>query len=292
MRTKNLLNFALFITIAVLLSGCGKKDAKLESENADLKARIQKLEQQLKASSTRPESPAQPAASPDLQSQLAEALKRAEAAESDLASLRSLGEAQKVKIDGLMRDLVIAQQARDKAEKSLLLYQDKTAVAIKEFKTLRSAMGVTNTLGGTNVLSVTNLLRGTNAMIEGYHQKYLAMQKAVTNAIGVLPESRVRREILIVLATFARVNDTWETAGQQMQEQTKAAQADYDKFIFAEGLGPNDYLIKMGKEKILAPVEKENAEMASQRDQQMVSSEKDIDLAIKNLQALVNAPKA
>jgi len=47
----------------------------------------------------------------------------------------------------------------------------------------------------------------------------------------------------------------------------------------------------MGKTKILAPAEQENAATASRRDQQMVSFEKDIDLGIKNLQDLVSGQR-
>ena len=284
MKTNNLLGFALFITMTVLLSGCGKPDTNLASENADLKARLQKLEQQLQASKnqiasqvSQPAPP--PATNQALSSQLDEAQKKAEVAVNELTSVSSQVEAQKAKIDQLMRDLAASQQAREKAEKALQLYQEKAATAIKEFKTLRNTMEVTNTLGGTN------------AMLDGYHQSYLAMQKAVTSAIGVLPESKVRREALGVLALFTHINETWETAAGVIQDRTKEAQADYDKFVYAGGLGPTDYLVKMGKERILAPAEEENAATAARRDLQMVSSVKDIDLGIKNLQDLVNGQK-
>ena len=261
-----------------------KPDTNLESENADLKARLQKLEQQLQASKNQIASQvSQPAAQPDtnrvLSSQLDEVQKKAEAAANELTSVSSQVEAQKAKIDQLVRDLAASQQAREKAEKALQLYQEKAATAIKEFKTLRNTMEVTNTLGGTN------------AMLDGYHQSYLAMQKAVTNAIGALPESKVRRETLGVLALFTHINETWETAAGVIQDRTKEAQADYDQFVYAGGLGPTDYLVKMGKERILAPVEEENAATAARRDLQMVSSVKDIDLGIKNLQDLVNGQR-
>jgi hypothetical protein len=48
----------------------------------------------------------------------------------------------------------------------------------------------------------------------------------------------------------------------------------------------------MGQKKILAPAQQENAVAASKRDQQMVSFEKDIDVAIKNLQTLANGQGA
>jgi chromosome segregation ATPase len=274
MKTKRLLNFALFITIAVLLSGCGKTDKKLESENANLKTRVQKLEQQLKEANSRIASPgAQPASIPDLQSQLDEAQKKAEAAANELTSVSSQVETQKAKIDQLMRELSSCQQARETAEKALELYRDKAASAIKEFKALRSTLG------------------DQTVKLDGYHQNYLATQMAVTNLVDALPESKVRREILGVLAMFTHINETWETAARQMQDRTKEAQADYDKFVSADGLGPTDYLIKMGKNKILALAEEENAATASRRDQQMVSFEKDIDPGIKNLQDLVNGQR-
>ena len=271
MKTKNLLGFVLFITITALLSGCGKTNPNLESENAALKARLQKLESQLQASNNQTTPPAsQPATSPDLTSQLDEAQKKAATAADDLKSLSSQIEAQKAKIDQLTSELAAAQQAREKAEKALQLYRDKAASAIKEFKTLRST------------------LDGKTANLDGYHQNYLATQAAVTKLVAALPESKVRRQILGVLATFTQMNDAWETAAIQMQERTKAAQADYDKFVDFGGVGPNDYVIKMGKDKILAPAEQANSATASSRDQQMASFETNIDLGIKNLQALVN----
>jgi len=275
MKTRNL--FALLIAITVLLSGCGKTNTKLESENADLKARLQKLESQLQASKSQTASEAsqgsQPASIQDLKSQLDEAQKKAEAAENELQSVSSQVETQKEKIDQLMRELSDSQQAREKAEKALELYRDKAASAIKEFNALRST------------------LDDKTVKLDSYHQNYLATQTAVTKLVDALPESKVRRAILGVLATLTRVDDTWETAALQMQERTKEAQAGYDKFVAADGLGPNDYLINMGKRRILAPAEKENAATASRRDQQMVSFEKDIDLGIKNLQALVTGQK-
>jgi chromosome segregation ATPase len=277
MKTKRLLNFVLFITITVLLSGCGKTDTKLASENADLKARLQKLEQQLQASKSQVAPQASQgstqASIQDLKSQLDEAQKKAEAAANELQSVSSQVEALKAKIDSLTRELSEAQQAREKAEKALQLYQDKAASAIKEFKALRSTLG------------------GETLKLDGYHQNYLATQTAVTKLVNGLPESKVRREISGVLATFAHMNETWETAALQMQERLKTAQADYDKFVAAGGIGPNDYLVKMGKERILAPVEKENAATATARDKQMVSFESDIDLGIKNLQVLVSGQK-
>src|ERR1017187_2183211 len=213
MKTKNLLCFALFITITVLLSGCGKTDTKLESENAALKARLQKLEQQLQAANSQTTSPAlpasQPASSPDLTSQLDEAQKKAAAAADDLKTLSSQVETQKQQIDELTRQLANAQQAREKAEKALQLYQDKTAATIKQFQALRSTLGD----------------KTLNA--DGYHQHYLATQAAVTKLADILPESKVRRAILGVLATFTQVNDTWETAARQMQTRTAEAQAHY-----------------------------------------------------------------
>jgi chromosome segregation ATPase len=275
MKTRNL--FALLIAITVLLSGCGKTNTKLESENADLKARLQKLESQLQASKSQTASEAsqgsQPASIQDLKSQLDEAQKKAEAAANELQSVSSQVETQKEKIDQLMRELSDSQQAREKAEKALELYRDKAASAIKEFNALRST------------------LDDKTVKLDSYHQNYLATQTAVTKLVDALPESKVRRAILGVLATLTRVDDTWETAALQMQERTKEAQAGYDKFVAADGLGPNDYLINMGKRRILAPAEKENAATASRRDQQMVSFEKDIDLGIKNLQALVTGQK-
>ena len=277
MKTKNLLCFALFITITVLLSGCGKTDTKLESENAALKARLQKLEQQLQAANSQTTSPAlpasQPASSPDLTSQLDEAQKKAAAAADDLKTLSSQVETQKQQIDELTRQLANAQQAREKAEKALQLYQDKTAATIKQFQALRSTLGD----------------KTLNA--DGYHQHYLATQAAVTKLADILPESKVRRAILGVLATFTQVNDTWETAARQMQTRTAEAQAHYDEFLSIDGIGTNDYSISMGQARILGPVEKANAATASSRDQQMVSLEKDLDLGIRNLSALVNGQR-
>ena len=233
MKTKNLLGFALFMTITALLAGCGKTNTNLESENADLKARVQKLEQQLQAANSQTAAPApqasQPATNQDMQSQLDEVQKKAETAANELQSVNSQIETQKAKIDQLTRQLSDCQAAREKAEKALLLYQDKAAAAIKEFKTLNSTLG------------------GPNAMLDGYHQNYLATQKAVTGLVAVLPESRVRREIVGVMATFTHVNDTWETAALQMQTRTKEAQADYDKFVDFGGLGPNDYRGQAGE---------------------------------------------
>jgi DNA repair exonuclease SbcCD ATPase subunit len=277
MKTK-FLGFALLITITVLLSGCGKTNPGLASENASLKAHVQKLEQQLQASSgkTAPQGSqeAPPAANLDLKNQLDEAQKKAAAAAEDLKTLTSQVEAQKTKIDELTRELSNAQQAREKAEKALKLYQDKTASAIKEFRALRST------------------LADTTAKLDAYHQNYLATQTAVNKLVAGLPESKIRRGILGVLATFTQMNDTWETADRQIQERTKTAQTDYDKFVDFGGVGPNDYVIKIGKEKILAPAERANAETASMRDEQMASFEKDLDLGIKNLQELVAGQKS
>jgi DNA repair exonuclease SbcCD ATPase subunit len=275
MKTKNLLCFTLFITITVLLSGCGKKDASLAAENASLKARVQKLEQQLKESNGRVASPGAPAApSDDLKGQLDESQKRADAAAAELQSANSQLEAQKLKIDELTRQLTAAQQARVKAEQALKLYQDNTTAAIKQFLALRSTLG------------------GQTASLDAYHQNYLATQTAVTKLVAPLPESKIRRSIMAVLATFSHANATWETTAVETQERAKVAQADYDKFVYAGGLGPNDYLRAMGQKKILAPAQQENAVAASKRDQQMVSFEKDIDVAIKNLQTLANGQGA
>ena len=275
MKTKNLLCFALFITITMLMSGCGKADPKLESENAALKARVQKLESQLQAASSGTAAPASTsAANDDLKTQLEEAQKKADAAADQLKTLASQAEAQKAKIDELTRQLSDAQQAREKAEKALQLYQDKAASAINELKSLRSSLG------------------DQTAKLDGYHQNYLATQTAVTKLTDALPESKVRRSILGVLATFTQVNDTWETAALQMQQRTKAAQADYDKFVDVGEFGHSDYLSNMGKSKILAPAEQENAATAAKRDEQMVTFAQELDLGIKKLQDLVNGPKA
>lgn len=276
MKTKYFLVSALFITVTVLMSGCGKTDTKLASENADLKARVQQLEQQLKASGTQVASPGAQASQPaseGLQSQLVEAQKKAEAAANELKSVSGQLEAQKQKVDALMRELSNAQQAREKAEKALQLYRDNATSALKQFQALRGTMG-----------DPLNL--------EGYRQNYVATQTAVTKLVNALPESKVRRAISGVEAAFKQINDTCETAAQQMETRSKTAQANYDKFIQFGGLGPNDYVIQMGKDKILAPAEKDNAATASQRDQQVLSLEKDLDLGLNNLQALLSGPGA
>lgn len=275
MRTRYFLVFALFVTVTVLVSGCRKTDTKLASENADLKARVQQLEQQLKESSTQVVSPGAPASQPastrDVKGLLDEAEKRVEAAANELKSLNSQVETQKQKIDELMRELSNAQQAGEKAEQALHPYQ-QAASAVMQLQALRSSL-CDNTLE-----------------LDGYRQNYVATQSAVRKLVDALPESGVRQAILGVLATFTRINDTCQTAAAQMEARTKTARANYDKFVDFGGLGPNDYVIEMGQDKILAPAEKDNAATASIRDQQVVSLEEDIDLGLKNLQALMNRP--
>jgi DNA repair exonuclease SbcCD ATPase subunit len=272
METKNI--FALFMAITVLLAGCGKANTKLASENADLKARLQKLEQQLQASKSQMASlQAQPAPTPDLTGQLDDAQKKAEAAANELQSVSSQVETQKQQIDQLTRELSDAQQAREKAEKALELYRDKAASAIKEFNALRSSLG------------------DQTAKLDGYHQNFLATQTAVTKLLDALPESKVRRQLVTVLGMFTYIDNIWVTADWQMQARTQEARAQYDKFVDFGGLGPNDVVIKMGKDTILAPVEQKNAVTASSRDQAIVSTEKDLDVGLKNLQVLVNGQR-
>ena len=271
MKTKKL--FALFITVTVLLSGCGKPDTKLASENADLKARLQKVEQQLKASQSQTAAASQGSQSAsiqDLQNQLDEAQKKAAADANELKSANSLVETQQVNIDDLMRELSNCQQATEKAGKALELYQDKAASAIKEFKALRSTLG------------------DQTAKLDGYHQNFLATQTAVIKLLDALPESKVRRQLVTVLGMFTYIDNIWVTADWQMQARTQDAQAQYDKFVNFGGLGPNDIVIKMGKDAILAPAAQKNAVTASGRDQAIVSTEKDLDVGLKNLQDLVN----
>ena len=271
MKTTSLFAVALFITIAALVSGCQKTDANLQSENADLKARVQQLEQQLQASrgETAAAAPASAAAG-DLQSQLTEAQKKADAAADELKSLSGQVDGLKQKIDQLTQQLNDAQQARQKAEQALQLYQDKAGAALKQFQALRSTLG------------------GQAARLDGYHQDYLATQSAVNTSLAALPESRIRRQIAAVLARFRQIDSLWEAADRQMQARTQEAQARYKTFVDLGGLGPVDRLVELGHTYILAPVKQENAATAANRDQQMVSSEKDLDVGIKNLQTLVN----
>ena len=282
MKTRYFLVFALFITVTVLVSGCGKTDKNLASENADLKARVQQLEQQLTESSNQVASAGAPASQPastrDTKSLLDEAQKRVEAAAHELKSLNdqleaqnNQLEAQKQKIDELTRELSSAQQAREKAEQSLHPYQ-QAAAALMQLQALRCTLP-DNTL-----------------KFDGYQQSYAATQSAVKELADALPESGVRQAILDVLATFKRINDICETAAAQMEARTKTARANYDKFVDFGGLGPNDYVIEMGQDKILAPAEKDNAATAALRDQQVASLRKDLDLGLKDLQALVSEP--
>ena len=110
----------------------------------------------------------------------------------------------------------------------------------------------------------------------------------MTGLAEALPESAVRRQMMAVLAVFTRMNDICETTDQQMAARTREAKAKYDKFVEFDGLGPNRYVIELGKEKILAPAEQANAAAAAERDQQVTALEKDLDLGIKNLRTLAN----
>ena len=263
------------MTMTVLFSGCGKTDTKLQAENADLKARLQKLEQQLQASKSQTASQASSTASQaslqDLKSQLDEAQKKADDAATETKSLTAQVEAQKAKIDQLTRDLAAAQAARQKAEQALQLYRDNAASALKQFQALRSTLG------------------GETPKLDDYHQNYVATQTAVTKLLAAMPQSKVRRQIVAALAVFTQMNDTWVTADLQIQQRAKQAQADYDKFVDFGGLGPNDYVVNLGKTRILAPAEQENAETAARRDKIIASSVKDADAAIKSLQTILNA---
>ena len=288
MKTRYFLVFALFIIVTVLVSGCGKTDKNLASENADLKARVQQLEQQLQESSNQvaPGAPAsQPASTRDAKGLLDEAQKRVEAAAHELKSLNdqlegqnNQLETQKQKIDELTRELSSAQQAREKAEQALQLYQDKATHPDKAISALMQLQALRCALPD-------NTLK-----FDGYQQNYAATQSAVGKLVDALPESGVRQAILGVLATFKRINDICETAALQMQARTKTAKANYDKFVDFGGMGPNDYVIEMGQDKILAPAEKDNAATAAMRDQQVASLRKDLDLGLKNLQALMSGP--
>ena len=284
MKTRHFLVFALFIAVAVLVSGCGKTDKNLALENAGLKARVQQLEQQLKASGAQAASPGAPASQPastrDANSLLDEAQKRVEAAATELKLLNDQLEAQKQKIDELTRELASAQQAGEKAEQSLQLYQDKATRPDKAISAL------------LQLQALRCALPDNTLKFDGYQQSYAATQSAVKKLVDALPGSAVRQAILDVLATFKRINDICETAAAKMAARTKTARANYDKFVDFGGMGPNDYVIAMGQDKILAPAEKDNAATASQRDQQVASLRKDLDLGLKNLQALVSGPGA
>ena len=272
MKARNLLRFVLFISITALLSGCQKTDSSLQSENADLKARVQQLEQQLQASHGQAAATTQSlsASTQGLQGQLADAQKKADAAADASNSLSSQVDALKQKIDELTRQLSVAQQAQQNAEKALQLYQDKAGAALKQFQALR------NTLGGPT------------AGLDRYHQNYLATESTVANLVAALPESTVRRQIVGVMAQFMHLDNTWETADRQMQARTRDAQATYDQFVAFGGMGPVDRLVELGQDRILAPVKEENAATASNRDRQMVSGVKDVDQGISHLQALLN----
>ena len=105
--------------------------------------------------------------------------------------------------------------------------------------------------------------------------------------LAVLPESKVRRQIVGVLAMFTQVDEVWQTADRQMQARTQEAKTSYDNFVNLGGLGPNDRLIQLGQERILAPVAQKNAATAADRDQKIVAAEKNLAAGIQNLQALV-----
>ena len=275
MKTQYPIAFALFITATVLVSSCGKTDKNLASENADLKARVQQLEQQLNESSNQVASSGAPApqsaSTREAKGLLDEAQKEAEAAANELKSLSSQLETQKQKVAELTRELANVQQARDKAEQALRPYQE-AASALMQLQALRSALP-DNTL-----------------KFDGYQQHYVATQSAVQKLVDALPESGVRQAILDVLATFTRINDICQTAAAQMEARTKLAQANYDKFVDFGGMGPNDYVIAMGHDKILGPAKKDNAATAAVRDEQVASLRKDLDLKLKNLQALMSGP--
>jgi predicted nucleic acid-binding Zn-ribbon protein len=274
MKTSTLLGFVFFISITALLSGCAKTDSSLESENADLKARVQQLEQQLQAAHSQSTAPAAPqsesASTQALQGQMDEAQKRADAATDQSKTLSSQVDELKQKVVELTRQLSEAQQARQNAEKALQLYQDKAGAALKQFQALRDTLG-----GGT-------------AQVDSYHQHYLATESAVANLVAALPESTVRRQIVGVMAQFMHLDNVWETTDRQMQTRTREAQATYDRFVDLGGYGPVDRLVELGQERILAPVKQENAVTASNRDRQLVPAEKDLDQGISQLQTLLN----
>jgi len=273
MKSKFAFVFALVITLTALtaiLAGCGNSSANLAAENANLKARVQKLEQQLKAANQKPA----PAATDNsavegLKGQLDEAQKSASTTDALLKSLTDEINVQKAKIDDLTRQLAAAQQARDKAVSALQLYQDTATSALKQFQALRSTLG-------DKTLNVA-----------GYRKSFPAAQTAVTQMANALPESKVRRQIMAVLASFTHLNDTCNVTDQQVQARTAQAKAEYDKLIDFGGLGPNPYVIKMGKDRILAPAEQANSAALIQRNQQVVAQEKDLDQGLKNLQFLV-----
>ena len=271
MKTKPLLSFALFITLTALISGCQKTDAKLQSENADLKARVQQLEKQVEAANGQAASAqSQTAATGDLQSQLAEAQKKADTATDQLKSLSSQVDALKQKVNDLTTELEGTRQARQKAEQALQLYQEKASSALKQFQALRSTLG------------------GSATGLDTYHQKYLATQSAVSSSLAALPESQIRRQIAAVLAQFTQVDNIWQTANRQIQARTQEAQADYNKLMDFGGLGPNRYTTEMGKDHILTPAAKANATTALNRNQQMVMQGLNVDRGIQSLQALLN----
>ena len=272
MKTKNPLYLALVVAITALSTGCQKTDTDLATENATLKTRVQQLEQQLQAANGQmATTQSQAASAQDLSSQLNEAQKKADSASDELKSLTSQVEALKQQVNQLSSELTGTRQARDNAEKALQLYQDKAGAALKQFQALRST------------------LNGKTANLNGYHQNYLNTQSAVNNELAVLPESKVRRQIVGVLVMFTHLDDVWQTADKQMQARTQEAKASYDNFVSLGGLGPVDRLVELGQERILAPAAQKNAATAANRDQQIVASEKLLDQGIMNLQDLLKA---
>jgi len=273
MKTKYRLVFVSFITLTVLVSSCKKTDTNLASENAQLKARVQQLEEQLKEAGTAVPPQATPESSQAsvlaMKSQLDEAQKKAESTANDLKANNAQLATQQQKIDDLTGQLSAAQQAADKAEKDLQLSHDKSA-ALMQLQALRSTLA--------------DEMSGLNRFL----QSYAAAQPGVTKLAARITDSKVQGAVASVWAVFTRINDTCKTAAAQMDERTKIAQANYDKFVDFGGMGPNDYVIAMGKEKILGPAKEDNAATAATRDEQVISLKKDLDLALKNLEALVN----
>jgi len=273
MKTKYRLAFVSFITLTVLVSSCKKADTNLASENAQLKARVQQLEQQLKEAGTVVPPPAAPESSQAsvlaLKSQLDEAQKKAESTADNLKANNAQLATQQQKIDDLTGQLSAAQQAADKAEKDSQLCRDKSA-ALMQLQTLRSTLA--DEMPG----------------LERFPQNYAAAQPGVTKLAAGITDSKVRSAVASVWAVFTRINDTCKAATAQMDERSRIAQANYDKFVDFGGMGPNDYVIAMGKEKILEPAKTDNLATAAMRDEQVISLKKDLDVALKNLEALVN----
>lgn len=251
---------AILSLASLLFAGC---DSAVKHENATLKNEVANLQQRLQ--DIRAEAATNKVSIERIRAEFDQQNSVFLKTKEELSASKLQLEMLRVNLDKLTKDLSEETKAKEKAEKALESYRDKTSAAYRELKALRG------------------IFDEKSVKLVDFNQNYLTAKREVTKLVDAMPESSVKRRIFAIVESFSEIKTVWEKSIEDMENRQAQGKIEILGWNTVGGVGKNSVEKVEGEGKIRIKVIEDMGAIAKSRADKVANLKTDIDRQLQEL---------